>query len=125
MKYVTITNLSQPQVQPILARFCQSFLCQLRGLMFQPSLPAEKGLLLVQEEESRWGSSIHMMFMRIDLAVIWINNNLEVVDVRLAHRWRPGYLPKKPARYVLEANITRLNDFHIGDKLRLDEAWVD
>lgn len=122
MKYVTITNLNQPQVKPVLAEYCQSFWCQLRGLMFRKSLPLQEGLLLVQGQDSRLGSSIHMMFMAIDLTVVWINSRYEVVDVRLARRWAAGYLAQKPACYVLEANVERLNDFHIGDKVRLEDA---
>ena len=125
MKYLTITNLTNSQVQPVVAHYCASFLCQLRGLMFRRSLPAGEGLLLVQSKDSRLDSSIHMMFMWIDLAIVWINNANEVVDVRLARRWRLAYVSQKPARYVLELNVARLDDFKVGDKLQFSEAWVD
>ena len=125
MKYLTITNLTNSQVQPVVAHYCASFLCQLRGLMFRRSLPASEGLLLVQSKDSRLDSSIHMMFMWIDLAIVWINNANEVVDVRLARRWRLAYVSQQPARYVLELNVARLDDFKVGDKLQFSEAWVD
>ncbi len=117
MKYIQISNLSQPQKTPIVAKYCQSFFCQLRGLMFTKSLPEHHGLLLVQGSDSRINSSIHMMFMWMDLAVIWVNNELEVVDAVLARRWKLAYLPKQPARYVLEANVAKLGDFNIGDRV--------
>jgi len=125
MKYVTITNLNQPSLLPVLARCCQSFFCQLRGLMFTDSLPAGQGLLLIQKHDSRLGSSIHMMFMNYDIAVVWFNSDLEVVDACLAKRWQPYYAPRRPACYVLELPATRLDDFHIGDKVSLEEAWLD
>jgi uncharacterized membrane protein (UPF0127 family) len=122
MKYITIANLSHPECRPVLAKYCQSFLCQLRGLMFTSDLPDDHGLLLVQGSDSRINASIHMMFMRIDLAVIWINSQHEVVDRVLARKWKLGYLPRQPAMYVLESAVGRLNDFNIGDKVNFLES---
>lgn len=89
--------------------------------MFTPSLPDPAGLLLVQGSDSRINASIHMMFMRIDLAVVWINSDFEVVDRVLARKWKLSYVPRLPARYVLEAGVTRLNDFTVGDKVSFEE----
>jgi len=121
MKYITIVNQTQPDLKPIQAKYCQSFFCQLRGLMFTKSLPEHHGLLLVQGSESRINSSIHMMFMWMDLAVIWINSKYQVVDVILARRWKLAYLPKQPAKYVLETDVSNLGDFNIGDQVSFDE----
>lgn len=125
MKYVRITNQSQPRSEPILAKYCQSFFCQLRGLMFTSNLADNNGLLLVQSSESRINASIHMMFMRIDLAVIWIDGEYNVVDKVLARRWKPAYLPKKAAKYVLETGVSNLSDFNIGDKILFEEIPPD
>jgi uncharacterized membrane protein (UPF0127 family) len=89
--------------------------------MFTSSLPKNSGLLLVQGSESRLNASIHMMFMKMDLAVIWIDGNYEVVDVVLARRWKLAYLPKKAAKYVLETGVSNLRDFHIGDKVHFED----
>jgi uncharacterized membrane protein (UPF0127 family) len=121
MQQVTIRNLNRPQVQPITARYCASFLCQLRGLTFRRHLPSDQGLLLVQARDSRLDSAIHMMFVWMDLAVVWINSAGEVVDVKLALRWRPAYISKRPARYVLELVPERLNDFSVGDQVQIEE----
>ena len=117
---VLVHNLTRPNTHPIQARYCSSFLCRLRGLTFRRSLPSGDGLLLVQSRDSRVDSSIHMLFVWIDLAIIWINNTQQVVDVRLARRWRPAYLPARPARYVLEMSPERLDDFKIGDQLQFE-----
>jgi uncharacterized membrane protein (UPF0127 family) len=123
--YLIIHNLSRPGSPPIIAHNCRSFFCQLRGLMFRRRLPPGEGLLLVQSRDSRLDSSIHMMFMWIDLAVVWINNANQVVDTCLARRWRPVYIPRKPARYILEMNAEHLHDFQINDQLRFEEAFMD
>ena len=62
------------------------------GLTFRRSLAPQEGLLLVQRNDSRVEATIHMFFMWIDLAVVWINMDNEVVDVQLAKRWRPAYM---------------------------------
>lgn len=121
MKYINIINQSQPDANPIMAKYCNSFFCQLRGLMFTTSLPDHQGLLLVQNSDSRINSSIHMMFMWMDLAIIWINSQYLVVDLVHARRWKIAYLPKEPAKYVLETSVSNLSDFNIGDTLRFKE----
>jgi uncharacterized protein len=125
MKFVLIHNLTQPKPKPLVARYGDSFLVRLRGLMFRRSLPENWGLLLVQSRDSRLDSSIHMLAMWIDLAAVWITDGGEVVDVRLARRWRPAYFPRRPARYVLEMTVSHLEDFHIGDMVRFEETNPD
>jgi len=114
---VTIRNTSRLGVEAIRAIYCDSYLCKLRGLMFRRELASEKGLLLVQTKDSRMDSSIHMLFMRIDLTVIWIDSTLRVVDTKLARRWRLAYFPARPARYVLEISATHIDSFQLGDLL--------
>lgn len=121
---VLIHNESRPHQAPLQAAWCASFFCRLRGLMLRRALPERWGLLLVQSNESKLDAAIHMLFMRIDLAVVWINNAGEVVDVRLARRWRPMYAPQRAARYVLETAVERLDDYQIGDILSFERLPV-
>lgn len=120
MHWVAIHNLTLSRVAPIQARYCASFFCQLRGLTFRRHLPPDQGLLLVQGCDSRLDSAIHMFGVYFDLAVVWINQDEEVVDVKLARRWRPAYISKRPARYVLELAAERLHDFRIGDQVKIE-----
>ena len=122
MQHVAIQNCSRSLVKPLKARYCASFACRLRGLTFRRSMPLDWGLLLVQERDSRLDSAIHMLAVWMDLAVVWINSNGRVVDTRLAKRWRPAYVPRKPARYVLEMAPERLDDFKIGDQVSFEEV---
>jgi uncharacterized membrane protein (UPF0127 family) len=125
VQQVLVRNLSRDSLQPIQARYCASFLCRLRGLTFRRSLGNQDALLLAHAGDSRLDSSIHMLGVLIDLAVVWIDSQDEVIDVRLARRWRPVYLPKRPARYVLEMHAERLNDFRVGDRVRFEEVGTD
>jgi hypothetical protein len=121
MQSVKILNLSKPASVPVNAHYCSSFLCRLRGLMFRRHMTLEDSLLLVQSKDSRLDSAIHMMFVWFDLAVVWITNSGEVVDVRLAKAWAPAIVPDKPARYVLEMPAGHLAHFQIGDRVRIEE----
>jgi uncharacterized membrane protein (UPF0127 family) len=89
--------------------------------MFTRIIPPDYGLLLVQGADSKVNASIHMMFMRMDLAVVWINSELFVVDVVLARRWKLAYFPRSAARYVLETGVEHLSEFKIGDKIHLSD----
>jgi uncharacterized membrane protein (UPF0127 family) len=120
MQTLNVLNLDRPLKTPLRVRRCDSFWCRLRGLMMHPPLPDGEGLLLVQKQENRRDAAIHMFFMRMDLAVVWLNTACEVVDVRLAKRWRPAYTPQKPAKYVMELSAAQLIVFHVGDRLRFE-----
>ncbi len=74
---------------------------------------------MVQSRADRIDLSIHMLFMAFDLAVIWLNDQHQVVDKKYCHRWKPAYFPAAPARFVLETHIDRLNDFQIGDEITI------
>jgi uncharacterized membrane protein (UPF0127 family) len=63
-----------------------------------------------------------MLFVWMDLAVVWINSYNEVVDVKLARPWRLAYLPGKPARFVLELAAGHLQDFQVGDRLTIEPS---
>jgi uncharacterized protein len=117
MKLVLIENQSRHLQQPVRAGYCESFLCQLRGYTFRDQISLHEGLVLVQRRDSRLDASIHMLFVWTDLAVVWINTEMLVVDVCLAKKWHPAYIPSKPARYVLEMAPERLSEFQIGDRL--------
>lgn len=121
MRTVIIRNLSRPGCGLVKARYCADFLSQLRGLTFRRPLALDEGLLLVERNDSRLESAIHMLGVFTDLAVVWLNSQMEVVDSRLARRWRLAYVPRRPARYVLEMAPERLDDFQIGDRVSFDQ----
>jgi uncharacterized membrane protein (UPF0127 family) len=122
MKTVRIENKSLPLPASLHAKYCDSFLCRLRGLMFRSKLAIDDGLLLVEGHDSRIDTSIHMFFVFMDLGVIWINSHNQVVDTRLAKAWRPIYLPRQAARYTLEIHPARLDEFKVGDQVEFQNA---
>ena len=122
MKTIRLENKTHPLPAPLQAIYCESFFCRLRGLMFRSSLAQAEGLLLVEARNSRLDTSIHMLFVPMNLAVIWINSGYTVVDTVLARSWRPAYAPRQAARYVLEIHPSRLNEFTIGDQVEFQNV---
>jgi hypothetical protein len=122
MILIHVQNIARPLPSPLQAIFCDSFLCRLRGLMFRSHLATEQGLMLVERRDSRLDTSIHMFFVYMDLAVIWINSEKMVVDTVLARAWRPAYAPRQSARYILEIHPSRLGEFKIGDTVEFLNA---
>jgi uncharacterized membrane protein (UPF0127 family) len=117
MKTVDIKNLSNPFPNILNAKYCDQFFARFKGLMFDNKLGVHEGLILVDRSESILNSSIHMFFMEYDIAAIWLDHELKVVDVKLAKKWFPYYAPSYPAQFVIEAHTNWIDSFHIGDHL--------
>lgn len=122
MRSVQIINTNNQLKTPLKAIYCDSFFCRLKGLMFTRNIDNYSGLLIVEQRDSILNASIHMMFMNYDIAAIWINSKMEVVDIKKALRWRISYVPEKQARYILETHPERLSEFCIGDVLQFENA---
>ncbi len=93
-----------------------------KGLQFAPPLADDEGIIFVYGSESIANTSIHMLFVFYDIAVVWLDSSGTVVDKKLAKSWRPFYAPAKAAQYFIEANPALLERVAIGDKLRFDEV---
>lgn len=118
----SIENLNRSIQDGLRIKYCDTFLTQLRGFTLRSDLSRNDGLVLVGRRDSRIDSSIHMFFVSFDLAVIWINSDMQVVDKVLAQSWKPAYFSKQPAKYVLEIHPDRWDEFQIGDKVQFKDA---
>jgi uncharacterized membrane protein (UPF0127 family) len=121
MKIVEIENCSRTLAEPLYAEYCQSFWCKFAGLSFRRRIPLNHALILVQSRPSRIDSAIHMIGMFFDLAVLWLDDDLRVLEVRHARRWWSIIVPRHPARYVVECPQSRLDEFSIGDQLAFQD----
>ena len=121
-RFISIENKDRNVDGQLRIKYCDTFLTQLRGFTLRSALTRDEGLVLVGTRDSRLESSIHMFFVSFDLAVIWINSHMQVVDKVLAKSWRPAYFSKQPATYVLEVHPERWDEFQIGDTLEFKNA---
>ncbi len=81
-----------------------------RGLMFRDTLPENRGMLFVFDQERKY--TFWMMNMTFDLDIIWLDTNGKVVYtvedakpcIDAAHTSSCSFSPDRPAKYVLEVN---------------------
>ena len=121
-KQIIVQNKTRELETPALIKYCDTFLTQLRGFTLRSRISPDEGLLLVGTKDSRLDSSIHMLFVSFDLTVVWINSDMQVVDKVLAKSWRPAYVSKQPARYVLEIHPERWGEYKIGDTVEFKDV---
>ena len=117
--FVKVQNLDREIVDLPRIKICNTFGTRLRGLMFRRTLGTGEGILLVGARDQRLDSAIHMLFVPFDLAVIWINSNLQVADKVLAKAWRAAYVPTRPAKYVLELHPVHFSAYDVGHKVAI------
>ena len=118
LKIVKISKSSSP-FTVVNVKYCDTFLSKFIGLMFSRELKYDYGLVLVEDNETRINTSIHMLFMNYDLTVLWLDKQMVIIDKVLARKWVPFYFPKKPAQYVVELHHSKFSEYSIGDKLIL------
>jgi hypothetical protein len=116
MKTIKIINSTSP-ASDVFVKYCDTFLSRFRGLMLSKELDPDYGIIIVEEKESRINTSIHMMFVKQDLTVLWLNKKMEIVDKMLAKKWSPVYVPSKPAQYILELHQSKYKEYEVGDQL--------
>ena len=93
------------------------------GLMFRDHLDENDGMLFIFDEEGYY--PFWMKNTLIPLDMIWISEDLRVVDILHANPCKQdpckSYKPSGNAKYVVEVNqnFTTKNNINIGDKLRI------
>ena len=97
---------------------------QALGLSNRATLPENQGMLFIYDEPHF--PSIWMKDMKFPIDIIWIGDDLTVVD--LTENISPSSFPKtfspgKAASYVLEVNVgfARGHAIKIGDKVKFTE----
>ena len=116
MKIVKIRNSKMP-FSVVNVKVCDTFFSRFLGLMFSRKLEQDEGIILVEKKESRINATIHMMFMNYDITVLWLDEDMVIVDKVLAKKWAPMVIPKKPAQFIMELHHTKFGEYSIGDRL--------
>jgi uncharacterized membrane protein (UPF0127 family) len=122
MRYAIVNNSSKNYPYSIKTLVCDNFWSKFIGLMGHKPLQAHEGLLFVETKAGRLNSSIHMMFMSFDIAVIWVDETCHVIDKIIAKKWQLFYAPRRPALYTLELHSSNYDEFIIGDLIKINYA---
>ncbi len=121
MKFATITIPSNEQPEQIHVKICDSFFSRFKGLMFDKSIAQDEGILLIQESENRMNAAIHMYFMNFDIAVFWLDNELKVIDKKIARKWKSILIPSKPAKYIFETHPDNIKKIQMGETIQISK----
>ena len=95
---------------------------RVQGLSGRDSLDSLKGLLFVFPEAGYY--PIWMKDMNFPIDIVWISEDLEVIDIdrEVSPETYPRtFRPSKPVRYILETNAHYVDTFgiRVGQKVRL------
>jgi uncharacterized membrane protein (UPF0127 family) len=115
--WTTAWNETQDRLVLERVRHCTTALARGRGLTFRRAPADDEGLLLCWQRESRIDTAITMAFVFFSIGAVWLDGDGRVVDKRLARSFAPAYVPRAPARYVLEGQPAILDRVEIGDRL--------
>lgn len=80
------------------------------GLMGVEPADFNYALVFHLAQKGKMSASIHMLFMKMPIDVLFLDENKKIVDmVECLKPWTWNYTPKKPAKYVAELPEHTLN----------------
>jgi len=115
-----IKNLTSGQIIATKIKWCDTFLAKGRGLMFRRAIGEDEAFVFAESRENIGLTSIHMFFVFFPIAVVWLDAEKKVVDIKLARPFRPYYAPQRPAQYFVECHPSVMDKVQIGDRLELE-----
>ena len=121
-QYRKIVNTSIGQTIAARAKYCASFYCSFRGLMFSGSPNDVESIIFERPLESRLLAAMHTMGMRYSIGIVWLDRELSVVEMRVAPPRRIACVPYRAAKYVIETAPESLSRVAIGDRFAFDEV---
>jgi uncharacterized protein len=98
-------------------RHANSFFAKLKGLMFERKKNFNYCLIFDMKKQAKFRNSIHMFFVFFPILVLFCDNEKKVVDKKILKPFCPLYIPKKPARYILEMPTKFENKIKLDEKI--------
>ena len=100
-------------------RIANTFFSRLRGLMFKKNAKVPLLFEIPERINKKERSSIHSFFMRFEIVIVFIDKRNVVYEIAELKPWN-CYVPKKPAKYIMEFDKREFNDcLKIGDKIEI------
>ena len=100
-------------------RMADDFFSRLMGLMFRENAEVPLLFEIPQKINSRKRSSIHSLFMRFDIVLVFVDENNLVYEIVDLAPWN-YYVPEKSAKYILEFDKKEFNNcLRIGDEIEI------
>ena len=101
-------------------RIANTFFSRLMGLMFKKNAKVPLLFEIPERINKKERSSIHSFFMRFEIVVVFIDKGNVVYEIANLRPWN-CYIPKKPAKYIVEFDKREFNDsLKIGDEIEIE-----
>lgn len=85
------------------AQHATSMSQRFKGLMGVSPEDFQYALVFHLEEDGILNASIHMLFMKMPIDVMWLDAKQRIIDVKEGARpWSLNHSPSRPARYIIE-----------------------
>lgn len=97
-------------------KICDTQWSQIRGLMFS----RRKNLLFVYKRPIY--IDLHMLFVFFPVDALYLNDDMEIVEIKHMKPFRDMYRAKYKTRYVIE--LTEKHTFVVGDRMEIKENEV-
>lgn len=89
-----------------------------KGLMFEKKKNFNYALVFDFGKESKFDSSLTMLFVFFPIDVIFLSESRKVVEKVTLNPWFLNYTPGVPARYVIELPAGICKDIKVGDQIQ-------
>ena len=100
-------------------RICDTFFSRFMGLMFKKNAKIPLLFEIPERINKKERSSIHSFFMRFEIVIVFIDKCNMVYEIAELKPWN-FYIPKKPAKYIVEFDKREFNDcLKIGDEIEI------
>ena len=101
-------------------KIANSFFKRFLGLMFKKKCDYPLLFEIPQNIKIKERSSIHSLFMKFELALVFIDENHLIYEISDLKPWK-YYVPKKGAKYIIEFDKKEFKnyDLKIGDEIEL------
>jgi len=97
-------------------KICKTMISQIKGLMFSK----RKNLLFIFDVPDY--IDLHMLFVFFPIDALYVNENMEIIEIKQMKPFRWLYKAKYKAKYVIE--LTEKHDFVVGDKVVINENEI-
>jgi uncharacterized protein len=110
-----IYNRTTNKTIKIKIKFANSYFKRLKGLMFKKNI--DYGLVFITKAKTRFKCGIHTSFMKFNIDVYFLDENLRIFDVKTLKPWE-NYTPSKKADYIIEFEENKMkNKLKKGDEI--------
>ena len=117
MKSIIVFNNNNEQKNIINSvEYADTYTKRLTGLMGKKTF---KGMLFKQQRREKIFSIIHTSFMKVPIDIIYINNNMKVIEKTMLKPWKIHIPKHNNIKYILELpeEYSKLYNIELKDKI--------